>query len=116
MYDWRMRKPHWWTIAPGLAGVAGAVGLLLWPLNSEGVAGNAITPHYRDFGWFSYTPLPDHPSRDDLRRAGATVPNGAVAERRRDAAVAAGLGVIGLAVGIPFRRRAADGGQASSTG
>jgi len=116
MYDLRMRKPNWWTIAPGLGGVAGAVGLLLWPLNSEGIGGNAITPHYRDFGWFSYAPLPDHPSRDDLRRAGVTVPDDAVAERRRDAAVAAGLGMIGLAVGIPFRRRAHDQGQAISRG
>lgn len=100
-----MRAGNWWTVAPGLAGLAGGIALLLWPLNSPGAGGNAISLHYRDFGWFSYAPLPDNPSRADLRRAGVTFTDDDVAERRRGAAVLAGLGVVGLAAGIPLRRK-----------
>lgn len=100
-----MRRAKWWTVAPGLAALAGAIVLLLWPLNTEGASGNAIRPHYRDFGWFSYAPLPANPSRADLGRAGVVFPDDEVAERRRGAAVLAGLGVVGLAAGVSLRQK-----------
>ncbi len=92
-------------IALGQAGVAGGIVLAFWPIHHNGVSGNAITPHYGDFGWFAYAPLPAHPSLEDLRRGGVTVPQDVVAERRRGAAVVAAAGVTAVAAGLLSHRR-----------
>jgi hypothetical protein len=71
----------------------------LWPFDRPGLAGNAIRPRYRDFGWTSYEPLPEQPTREDLRRAGIPVPQDALTRRRvmAGAVVAAGFALLGVA-------------------
>jgi len=78
---------------------------LFWPLDEPGVAGNALTPHYREFGWASYSPLPDHPSLDDFRHAGIPVPQDAVRRRQVEAGASVGVGVVGLGFWWVNRRR-----------
>jgi hypothetical protein len=89
----RRRALGWF--APGLAAVAAAATVLVWPLDANGLSGNALRPQYSDFGWFAYGPLPDNPSTADLRRAGVAVPQDVVTHRRQ---VSAGVGLVGLAL------------------
>src|SRR3954447_9768176 len=84
-----------WLAAGAAAAVATAL-LLRWPLSEPGVTGSPLTPHYREFGWSSYTPLPEHPSLGDLRRAGIPVPQDAVLRRRVEASATAALALVGF--------------------
>jgi hypothetical protein len=67
----------------------------MWPMHGNGVSGTALRPHYSDFGWFAYAPLPENPSTADLRKAGVAVPEDVVSHRRH---VASGFGLVGLAL------------------
>lgn len=87
-------------LATGIAAVSASTVLLLLPFRAEGVSGNAIRPHYGPFGWFSYEPLPEHPTRADLRRAGVASPRDAVRARRGQAAVLGILGALLLLAGV----------------
>lgn len=78
----------------GVAAVAVALTLVLWPLHSNGLRGNAIAPRYSTYiGFYSLTPLPAHPTKADLRRAGITLPRDRVANVRRDAGTLAAVGL-----------------------
>jgi hypothetical protein len=83
----------------GCGAFAAGAALALWPFDKPGLAGNALRPRHRDFGWTSYEPLPEHPTRQDFRRAGIPVPRDALARRRvvAGAAAAAGFALIALA-------------------
>jgi hypothetical protein len=86
--------------------VIAAIGVVLWPLNSTGVTGNAFRPNYVAFGWSSYTPLPDHPTPAQLRAAGVPVPSDAVDSRRHlSETLALGSVVAALACVVRSRRR-----------
>jgi len=88
--------------------VAAAV-LMLWPLDANGVHGNAFQPHYSDFGWYSYASLPAHPTHADFVRAGITVPQDVVHDRRvLSAAIAAGGVVLLLSAALLRSRKRAD--------
>ncbi|HET7303538.1 MAG TPA: hypothetical protein VFJ12_03175 [Segeticoccus sp.] len=89
----------------GALAVLAAGVLLLVPLRADGVSGNAISPRYSDFGWFSYEPLPEHATIADLRAAGVRAPQDAVADRRREAAVTAAAGATLLGTGVLLHRR-----------
>jgi hypothetical protein len=89
----------------GLAAVIAAAMLLFWPLDEPGVAGTALTPHYREFGWYSYSPLPDHPSVADFRKAGIPVPQDTVHRRQLEAGASGGVGVVGMGFWWLSRRR-----------
>jgi len=78
----------------GLALLAAAVAVMLWPLHANGVSGNAFQPHYSDFGRYSYVSLPAHPTHADFVRAGITVPQDVVRDRRLLAAAVAGAGLV----------------------
>jgi len=41
----------------------------LWPLDANGVSGNALRPRYTDFGFTTYAPLSLHPTHAELRRS-----------------------------------------------
>lgn len=86
------------VVGSGFAAIVVALGLMVAPIRADGVSGNAIAPRYTDFGWFAYEPLPDHPTSDDLRSAGVRVPQDAVAERRRESAAIAAVGMALLLV------------------
>jgi hypothetical protein len=91
------------ALLPAALAVAAAA-VLLWPLDANGVTGNALRPDYRHFGWFAYAPIPEHPTTDDLRDAGVRVPQDVVDDRRH---LAAALGATGLALacgGLVVRR------------
>lgn len=103
-----VRRWSWWLVAAGLVTLAASAALMLWPLDEPGVSGNALRPEYRDFGWFSYQPLPEHPSVEDFHRAGITLPQDYVAERRRIAAVVAAMGIVVLTTAVVSRRRPAS--------
>jgi len=92
----------------GAAGVVAGLAFLLWPLHAPGVTGSAATPHYRDFGWQSYSPLPDRPTAADLRRAGISLPQDLVRERRYVAVAAAVAGVAALGIAQLARRSAEE--------
>jgi len=99
------RTARWW-FPLGLLAVAAAGALLLWPVNGNGVSGNALRPHYSDTGWFAYVPAPTDPSKADLREASVALPEDVVTQRRR---LAGGIGVVGLvlvATSYRIRRRA----------
>lgn len=100
-----VRRLGTWLVAAGLVIVTASVVLLLWPLDNSGIRGNALFPDYRDWGWFTYHPMPQHPTPEDFRRAGITLPQDYVAQRRRTAAVIAALGVATLTTGLLLRRR-----------
>jgi uncharacterized protein (TIGR03382 family) len=89
----------------GFGALAAAIGLAVWPLNAPGVTGSALAPHYREFGWYSYTPLPAQSTADDIRRAGIPVPHDAVQRRQAEAEAAASLAIAGLAFAWLSRRR-----------
>lgn len=93
----------------GIAAIAVALGLMAAPIRAQGVSGNAIAPQYSGFGWFSYEPLPEHPTIKDLRSAGVRVPQDAVAERRWEAAIIAAAGVAALSTGMLMGRRRQPG-------
>lgn len=82
-----------------------AVAVLLWPIHANGVTGNAVRPHYEDYGWFAYAPTPEHPTTDDLRAGGVRVPQDVVAARRHLAAGIAAAGVVVTGAGVGVRRR-----------
>jgi hypothetical protein len=91
----------------GAAAVAVALTLALWPLHSNGLRGNAIAPRYSTYiGFYSYTPLPAHPTEADFRRAGITLPRDRVANRRRDAGVVTAVGIIVTGIGLTMHRSA----------
>ena len=82
------------AFAVALTLVAAAVAVLLWPLHANGVSGSALTPRYSHyFGISSAEPIPEHPTKADLRRAGVRLPQDVVTHRRHIALalVAAGL-------------------------
>lgn len=83
----------------GLAAVVAAAALLFWPMNARGVTGTAARPHYRDFGWYSYSPLPPNPSSADFRRAGIVLPQDIVKKRRALALAIATIGATAFARG-----------------
>jgi hypothetical protein len=102
-----------WLTAAGLLTVLGGVVLALWPIHANGVDGTALTPRYKDFGWYAATPLPPHATFADLRSAGITPPQDVVTERRRDAGIIGAVGLV-IVVGaqlLPrvFRRSGAAG-------
>ena len=91
----------------GLALLAAAVVLMLWPLHANGVHGNALRPHYSDFGWYSTVAMPPHPTHADFVRAGITVPQDVVRDRWVLSGAIAGAGTVLLvsAALIPLRKR-----------
>jgi hypothetical protein len=92
-----------------LAMVAAGVAVAFRPLHAAGVTGNALRPHYGDFGWFAYQPLTGPVTVSQLRRAGVHIPQDDVDHRRR---VAGGLIAGGFIVGVSAvraGRRAATG-------
>lgn len=91
-------------LALGTAAVVAAVVLMVTPVGAEGVSGNAISPRYSDFGWVSYTPLPEDSTLADLRAAGVRVPHDAVAARRYEAGGAFAGGLVLLAVALLLSR------------
>jgi hypothetical protein len=82
--------------------------LALWPLNGNGVSGNAIRPHYGDFGSEAYGPLPANPTLADLRAAGVRVPQDNVSEHRKYAAGVVALGLVLVVGGQAWRRSSPD--------
>jgi hypothetical protein len=92
------------ALLPAALAVAAAAAVLLWPLDASGVTGNAVRPDYRDFGWFAYAPIPDHPTTDDLRDAGVRVPQDVVDDRRRLATALAATGLALACGGLAVRR------------
>jgi len=94
------------TLLLGLALLVAAAVLMLWPLHANGVSGNALRPHYSGFGWYSYVSLPPHPTHADFVRAGITVPQDVVHDRRvLSAAIGAGGAVLLLVAGVVRPRR-----------
>lgn len=93
------------AVGAGLAGISAACVLALLPMTGNGVTGNAVHPHYGDFGWSAYAPVPDNPTAADLRAAGVRLPQDRVARRRQVAATAGALGVALCAGGAAARRR-----------
>lgn len=92
--------------ALGLALLAGAAVLMLWPIDANGVSGNAFRPRYTSFGVDSYAPLPAHATRADFVRLGITWPHDVVHDRRVFAAgTAAGGAVLAVAAVALWRRR-----------
>ena len=92
-------------VGVGVAAIAVALTLALWPLHSNGLRGNAIAPRYStSIGFYSLTPLPAHPTKADLRRAGITLPRDRVANRRRNAETLATVGVIVTGIGLTVYR------------
>ncbi|HEX3811678.1 MAG TPA: hypothetical protein VHX59_02455 [Mycobacteriales bacterium] len=100
-----MKSISRWLAAAGLVAVAVGVVLFLWPLRGAGLSGNALWPHYGVFGWATYAPMPAHPTLDDLRHAGITVPQDTVRARRRTAGIvtAAGVAVVVIALIAIYR-------------
>lgn len=100
-----MKSISRWGAAAGLTAVAVGIVLFLWPLHGSGLSGNAIRPHYGTFGWATYVPMPAHPTLDDLRHAGITVPQDIVRARRRTAGIvtAAGVAVVVIALIAIYR-------------
>jgi hypothetical protein len=99
------------SIGAALALAAAAAALVLWPVHANGVSGTALWPHYADFGWTSYAPLPTHPTVADLRAAGVAFPQDLVRHRRHVAEVLAVASL--LAVGVAGAARIARrGGRA----
>ncbi|MDQ1683641.1 MAG: hypothetical protein QOC82_378 [Frankiaceae bacterium] len=93
------------AVTLGLALIVAAAVLMLWPLRANGVRGNALQPHYTSFGWYSYASLPVHPTHADFIRAGITVPQDVVHDRRvLSAGIAAG-GAVMLAGAVALRKR-----------
>jgi hypothetical protein len=90
------------------AAVVATTLLLAWPLSEPGVTGSALTPQYREFGWSSYSPLAEHPTLGDLRKARVPVPKDAVMRRRVEAGATAALAIAGFTSwwAIGGRRRA----------
>lgn len=87
--------------------------VLIWPLHANGVTGNALRPHYGDFGWFTYAPLPSgEVSTDALRAAGVRMPQDAVRDRRHAAEGCVGLGLLLLGAGAVSARRGRPAGSA----
>jgi hypothetical protein len=86
-------------IGAGLAILAAAVVLALWPMHGNGLGGNAARPRYSAFGWYAYGPLPVHPTLADLRHAGVTIPQDVVAARRLLVASIATAGVVVTVLG-----------------
>jgi hypothetical protein len=82
---------------------AGAAALLA-PLHANGVSGNALRPHYSDFGWFADTLVTANPTRSDLEAAGVVFPQQRVADRRHAAEGLGGLAVLTLSGGLLARR------------
>jgi hypothetical protein len=102
------------SFAPALVAFAAAVAVLAWPVEGNGVAGNALRPHYSDFGWFAYAPLPPNPSKAQLREAGVPVPQDVVTHRRRAASAAAAVGLVLLGSSL-VRVRGRGRGRARSS-
>ena len=78
--------------ALGIAALITAGVLMLWPIHANGVSGNAMQPHYRQFSLEADQPLPAHPTRADFVRLGLTWPHDIVNDRRAWAAITAGSG------------------------
>ena len=95
-------------VVAGIAGVLSGLALLFWPLDEPGVTGSALRPHYRDFGWYSYTPMPAHPTAADFSRAGITLPQELVGRHRLVAAAVMAAG--GAAVGVARLSRRSTAG------
>jgi hypothetical protein len=95
------------TTCFGVAVLAIAVALALWPLHSNGLRGNTIAPQYsRYVGFTSYVPLAAQPTTADLRRAGITLPRDVVAKRRHDAETLAAVGILITGLGLAMHRNA----------
>jgi hypothetical protein len=95
------------TVGCAVAVLAVALVLALWPLHSNGLRGDAIAPRYsRYVGFYSYAPLPAHPTEADFRRAGITLPRDRVANRRRDAGTLAAVGILVIGIGVTLHLHA----------
>lgn len=103
-----MRRVRLAAVAIGALGLVAGLAFAFWPLNANGVSGNAVTPHYRafQFGVYASSPLPPNPSRGYLRSLGVRLPQDVVADRRQAAAWTAGVGAaLGLVGFLSLRRR-----------
>jgi hypothetical protein len=95
------------TITFGVVALVVALALTLWPLHGNGVSGNILAPRYsKDVFFSSYTPLPAHPTKAELRQAGITLPRDVVNGRREDAETLAITGVFVVGLGLALRRNA----------
>jgi hypothetical protein len=74
-------------------------------MKANGLTGNAIAPRYGAFGWYSYKPLPPHPTTADFRAAGIGVPQDVVSDRRHDVEALAVIGLVVTATGIGLASR-----------
>jgi hypothetical protein len=94
------------TVGVGVTALAVALALALLPLHGDGLGGNAIAPRYSKYvGFYSYAPLPSHPTKADFRSAGITLPRDRVADRRRDAETLAAVGILVVGIGVTLVRR-----------
>ena len=93
------------TVTGGLLLLATAAVLALVPMRGNGLAGNAVRPHYSAFGWVAYQPLPTHPTVGDLRRAGVPVPQDLVTSRRHLVVAIGATGLATTALGLLARQR-----------
>ena len=89
----------------GLAALAAAIALMLWPIHADGVSGDALQPHYRSFAVEANQPLPAHPTRADFVRVGLTWPHDVVNNRRVLSASIAGGGAVLLLATVWLRKR-----------
>jgi len=108
------RRSAGWAIAAGCLLVAVSVVLLFWPMKGNGLTGTAARPRYGAFGWFASAPLSADPSLQDLRDAGAVLPQDVVAGRRRQVVDLAAVGFLAIGVGGYWQRRDVTGRRPSA--
>lgn len=90
----------------GLALVAVAVAMMLWPLHGNGLGGNALRPNYLSGGWVAYAPLQDgEVGTEQLRAILRAESEPIVDERRRQAGSVAGVGALLGVLGAASVRR-----------
>lgn len=100
-----MTRARWALLAAGGLLVLAAVLVLVWPLRANGLSGSALNPHYREFGFTSYLPLPERPTHAQLRAAGLVLPQDVVERHRHWAELLAAVGAaLLLTVLISLRR------------
>jgi hypothetical protein len=100
------------AITGGLLVLATAAVLAIVPMRGNGLAGNAVRPHYSAFnvGVASYQPLPAHPTRAEMRRVGVIFPQDLVTSRRHLVGAVGATGLAATALGLLARRRPRNAG------